>query len=247
MTETVQLTLHTAMSAVPAQEVSKLIADLASVLRGCSTEPDDTYVTGIKTGSVVIDMAASSRRCENLERSLRRLSAGAPLVGWSPSQVRAMQRIVEVGCRRGDATIGISGQEIIWSVRTLKAPLERVLPEPHRAYGSVSGRLYRYSNRDGHPTADVEAVRTGHRVTVILNSELSDTTKKLLDTEVVVYGQLVRDSDTNEVISVTASGVVPARKSSGKLPVEQYAGILGSDWMDGKTAVELVREYRDVP
>ncbi|QPK79097.1 hypothetical protein G7Y31_11510 [Corynebacterium lizhenjunii] len=217
-------------------------------LSGAGNEPVDWTFRRKAAGGAQIELEVSADVAAAWDEGLTALQEGGELPElWTPAAIKALIELGELGAAQGDTTVELSIAErrVALNEELVEAAKKCAVVE-HLSYGGVSGRLYQYSNRDGDATALLEDEETGAAVTLYIPPELEEQVKAKLESEVEIWGLKRYWRDSYDLVDVEVAkiwDVVPPPVE--RIPAEDFRGILGSDWLEGLTPVELVRRERD--
>ena len=234
------------LAEMDARAVARALTDTLNLLKAIQGTEDIYTIDHLQESSTIVDIGAPAGIVDIVERGMVSLE-NEPIIpsGWNSDAIEALTRIYKSSSGAGIAgiSLGTPLAPIAITLHMVTNSTEALAKQP-QSLGSVTGRLYRYSHRRGALRAGIEDLRTGRTVSVEVDQANAGVLIEHLEEVVTIWGTLKRDPGTNEIQHVKLNGIRVAPVSSVSPPAATHRGILGSDWMRRRSAVELVREQR---
>lgn len=246
--DTLDLTIHGQIGEIDATALQIALNEVVKLLRVLADGDDTCLIRDLRVGSAQVCLEAPEKQVQAVCKGLESLEESDDLPdGWNGAALRTLLEMKAACSRPGveGVSLGIGGR----TIRVTPVMFEHARAaqnQVRRALGSVKGVLYSLSAKDDKPRARMTDARTGKVVQLVLKeeqvSEIVDS--KLMKKALRVWGVVERDPLDNRVISVEVEGFKEVGSKQAPHPAFSVQGILGSDWLDGKDPVDIVREQR---
>lgn len=233
--------------------LSKLL-DLLGDPRAGAPEPGSVWVLSeLSQGSVHVGVRPGGIVHQEVRDRIATVSTGVTALrgatgvpdGWDEPTLQELIRLGELKALQGVTAVAIKlGNEppIDLNESGILRNARESLSERSVSLGSVQGVLDRWISRGGRREAGLRDRSTERAVTVYFSDSLRGQVLALLDTDVVVWGE-IRRNGSGQKLSVRASGI-ESRDRGLPEPTRNIVGVLGEDWTAGLDGVEWAREQR---
>lgn len=203
-------------------------------------------VKELSTSSAVIDIVTEEGTANLISTGVSSLATSdARPAQFNRSTLDAINELYKVTTMLGVAGVsfGEVSNPIIIGPEVARHATEAI-SKVRESLGSVKGTLYRFNGRKGNLTAGIEDSRTGRTVELELEESHVKTVLQLMQSEVLVRGKIQRDPLTNQAVSIKVRDVKKIDSIKIQRPAREVQGILGTEWLDGMSPVEIVRRER---
>lgn len=201
----------------------------------------------LRTGSAILGVRGPEREITILNSGLESLKDSGEIPdGWTTYTLDSLIKFRGTLRRHGVTGVKVSvGDSVSVLDESLMQNAEKAKDNLPLSLGSISGRLYRYSNPSNGPaTASIEDRRTKQAISVEIPADEAGAAAKLIEKDVKIWGIITREPITHRISSIRLRGIEPSRKTGGK-PLSDYRGsieISSEDLFDSAEAVRKLRE-----
>ena len=228
--------------------VSDAIEQIESLVTSISgDESVQLTLTDLHGGSAHITMAIAGVSLSGLRDGIEELRHD-PLLpgGWGRESLQAVVGLAKVSSRRGVESISVRiGDAVSVIDGVIQANAEKALAPSSQSFGSVRGKLYRYTNDTirNRRSAGLRRTDTGEAVELRFAPDDAPVLRQYLEREVEIWGEVARDT-AGQVAYLVVEGIESADGSGELTSAAEGRGLLGTDWLGGMDSAEWVRTMR---
>ncbi|MGV9189159.1 hypothetical protein ACTOVN_05920 [Arcanobacterium canis] len=206
---------------------------------------EEYTINHLEDGSAIADIGAPSETVTAVETGLSTLTERAEIPsGWTTKALDAVVKLHDLSKKAGISYISIGTAMPTQLTSTLAENAKTAKMKNPVSLGSATGRIYRYANSSGKPEISLRDKRSGKTMKVLLDNETAAIAVENVEKTVMVRGSIERDVKTNEIVLIKASTITQVDTTIEVPPASRYRGILKTEWLGSKSAVELIREAR---
>ncbi|KAB1643524.1 hypothetical protein [Gulosibacter chungangensis] len=242
------ITLKLEGQEIDARALQEGLGALLDMLKSVGEEGDSAPVlSGLEIGSAIATLSAEQAQVNVINDGLDALQAGGSLPdAWNERTLEGVRVLHKTLQRQGVSGVSLSTDTSTVAIDTnLIKTLDEIAEGYRQVLGTITGRLYRYSNRNT-PEASIEDENTGRAVKLSLPSELSELAISLLDKRVTARGFIRVNPWTNRYVSMSVRGLAMRSSNVGSVTsLEGARGLLKGLTPDGLDSVEIIRRQRD--
>ena len=226
--------------------LEKSIGAILKLISAVGGKDVPQHVKELSTGSAIIDVLTEEETASLISTRVSSLAiSDARPTQFNRRALDAINELYKVTTMPGVAGVsfGEVSNPIVIGAEVARHATEAI-SKVRESLGSVKRMLYKFNGRKGNLTAGIEDSRTGRTVELELEETHVKTALHLLQSEVLVRGKFQRDPLTNQALSIKVRDVKQIGSMKIQRPAREVQGILGTDWFDGLSPVEIVRQER---
>lgn len=245
--ESLTLKLGGEIGQIDAMALAESLTETVKLLKSVANEEIECNIGDLRVGSAKVVIAAPDREVGIITSGVASLSESTDLPkDWDEQTLDIFLRFESYLSKRGVSSIELGNQGVSFMLDAQIFENSRQARIPNRVgLGSVTGRLYSFSLRNGELKSSLEDARTKKAVKLEVDPVFSNQLQSLLDNDVRVWGLVSRNHSSNEVKKIRVKGIEGIAKRDLPKSTSAFRGALAGMWPADMDPAEAVRAQRE--